>query len=49
MQKLTTLALIAALAAPAAALANNLGNEQDINREVVSTAEPASCSCAQLP
>ncbi|MDU1346822.1 MAG: hypothetical protein E6959_07205, partial [Eikenella corrodens] len=42
MQKLTTLALIAALAAPAAALANNLGNEQDINREVVSTADPAA-------
>ena len=42
MQKLTTLALIAALAAPAAALANNFESEHATNREVVSTADPAA-------
>lgn len=42
MQKLTTLALIAALAAPAAVLANNFESEHATNREVVSTADPAA-------
>ena len=42
MQKLTTLALIAALAAPAAALANDFESEHATNREVLSQADPAA-------
>ena len=42
MQKLTTLALIAALTAPAAALANDFESEHATNREVLSQADPAA-------